>query len=297
LKLLITGASGLYGSKLAQLATGMNHTVYSGYSQDQPRYGTALQFDVSNRKHVEAAFEKATPEAVVHAASLTDVDKCEVSRELAWKINVEGTRNVAEMAKRHRASLVCVSTDYVFNGEKGQYRETDVPEPVNYYGVTKLQAEELVKGTVEEYCIARPSVIYGASPAAGKVNFALWLLDKLRRKEQAKIVTDQVISPTLNTSLARMTLELAERRLTGIYHVSGATRTSRFEFAKSIAQTFRLDANLLVPVTSAEMPWAAKRPRDSSLDTSKAQQTLRNKPLQMREALEHLKHELKPCFQ
>jgi dTDP-4-dehydrorhamnose reductase len=292
LKLFITGASGLYGSKLAEMATGRNYTVYSGYSRDQPVYGTPVQFDVSDRNQVKEAFKEVNPEVVVHAAALTDVDKCEINKELAWKINVEGTRNIAEVAKTSCTFLIYISTDYVFNGETGRYRETDTPDPINYYGFTKLKAEELIEDLVDEYCIARGSVIYGSTPAAGKVNFALWVLDKLKRSEQAKIVTDQWTSPTLNTNMAGMTLEIIERKLTGIFHLSGATRISRYDFAKQIAESFNLNSNLISPTTSAEFSWAAKRPKDSSLDTAKAQQTLKNKPLQITQALETMKQEL-----
>jgi dTDP-4-dehydrorhamnose reductase len=291
LKLIVTGASGLYGSKLAELATARNYEVYSGYNRDEPVCGTPVQFDVSDKNRVEEVFEKVGPEVVVHAAALTDVDKCEINKELAWKINVEGTRNIAEAVKTSGAFLFYVSTDYVFNGETGHYKEDDRPDPINYYGFTKLKAEELVKDLVGEYCIARASVIYGSTPAAGKVNFALWLLNKLERSEKARIVTDQWNSPTLNTNLADMTLEVIERKLTGIFHLSGATRISRYDFAKQIAESFNLDSNLISP-TASEFSWAAKRPRDSSLDTAKAQQTLKNKPLQINQALERMKQEL-----
>jgi dTDP-4-dehydrorhamnose reductase len=292
LRILVTGASGLFGSKLAELATARNFDVYSVYSRDQPSCGTPLQFDVSSKNQVEEAFGKVEPEVVVHAAALTDVDKCELDKELAWAINVEGTRNIVEAVKSLGAFLVYVSTDYVFNGEKGRYVETDETGPVNYYGLTKLKAEELVKSVVEKYCVARVSVIYGSTPAAGKINFALWLLNKLKRNEPVKIVTDQWNSPTLNTNLARMTLEILERQLTGVFHLSGATRVSRYDFAKLIAQTFSLDETLLSPCTSAEFSWVAKRPRDSSLVTEKAQQTLKSKPLQLNQAIELMKQEL-----
>jgi dTDP-4-dehydrorhamnose reductase len=292
LKLLITGASGLYGSKLAELATARNYAVYSGYSRDQPAYGAPIQFDASDKNQVEKAVKKVNPEVVVHAAALTDVDKCEINKELAWKINVEGTRNIAEAVKTSRAFLIYISTDYIFNGETGLYKETDRPDPINYYGLTKLKAEELVKDLIDEYCIARGSVIYGSTPAAGKVNFALWVLNKLKRNEQIKIVTDQWNSPTLNTNLADMTLEIIERKLTGTFHLSGATRISRYDFAKQIAENFNLDSNLISPTTSAEFSWSAKRPKDSSLDTAKAQQTLKNNPLQIKQALERMKQEL-----
>jgi dTDP-4-dehydrorhamnose reductase len=292
LKLLITGASGLYGSKLAELATARNYEVYSGFSRDEPVCGTPVQFDVSDKSRVEKVLEKVGPEVVVHAAALTDVDKCEINKELAWKINAEGTRNIADAVKTSGAFLIYASTDYVFNGETGHYKEDARPDPINYYGFTKLKAEELVKGLVGEYCIARASVIYGSTPAAGKVNFALWLLNKLERSEKARIVTDQWNSPTLNTNLADMTLEIIERKLTGIFHLSGATRISRYDFAKRIAENFNLDSDLISPTASAEFSWAAKRPRDSSLDTAKAQQTLKNKPLQINQALERMKQEL-----
>ena len=290
MKLLITGASGLYGSKLAKLAVTRNFEVYSGYNQDLPLYGNLEKFDISNKELVNEAFKRIKPDVVVHAATLTDVDKCELNKELAWKINVEATKNIAEAAKTTGSFLIYISTDYVFNGEKGNYTESDIPDPINYYGLTKLKAEELVKAQ-GEFCIARPSVIYGATPAAGKVNFALWIIDALSKGQRIKIVTDQWNTPTLNTSLADMTVEVLERRLTGIFHLCGATRISRFEFAQLIAEIFELDKSLIDPVKSAQFKWPAKRPMDSSLDTSKAQKILHNKPVEISEALKKLKSE------
>lgn len=292
MKLLITGASGLFGSKMAETAAAGGYVVYSGYSQDYPVYGTPLRFDITEKTIVEKAFSNVVPDVVVHAATLTDVDKCEVNKELAWKINVEGTKNIVEAAKKSRAFLVYVSTDYVFNGEKGNYKELDSPSPLNYYGLTKLKAEEFVQNTLEDYCVVRASVIYGAQPAAGKINFALWLINKLESKEPPKVLVDQWNSPTLNTNMANMTLEIIEHRLTGTYHISGATRISRYEFAKELARIFHLNADIIVPATMAQFSWPAKRPKDSSLDTAKAQHTLKNKPLQTQQALEQLKKEL-----
>ena len=205
LKLLITGASGLYGSKLAKLAVEKGIGVYSCDVQELPVCGNFVKFDVSNKQLVDEAFKRVKPDVVVHAATLTDVDKCELNKELAWKINVEGTQNIVDASKNVGSFLMYISTDYVFNGEKGNYKEEDLPDPINYYGVTKLKAEELVKAQAE-YFIARPSVIYGSTPAAGKVNFALWLIETLSKGEHVRIVTDQWNTPTLNSNLADMTL-------------------------------------------------------------------------------------------
>jgi dTDP-4-dehydrorhamnose reductase len=291
LKLLITGASGLYGSKLAQMALSKNFEVYSSDIQELSVFGNFVKLDISGKTQVDETFKTIKPDFVVHAATLTDVDKCELNKTLAWKVNVEGTKNIVEAAKATGSFLIYISTDYIFGGETGRYKETDVPNPINYYGITKLKAEEIVK-TQKEYFIARPSVMYGSTPAVGKVNFALWIIENLRKGEHVKIVTDQWNTPTLNTNLAEMTLEVIERKLTGVYHLCGATRVSRFKFAEQIADVFSLDKSLIEKVLSSQFTLPAKRPMDSSLDTSKAQQTMQHKPLEMDMALKQLKFEL-----
>jgi len=158
---------------------------------------------------------------------------------------------------------------------------------IDYYGYTKMLGEKYCE------CIARPCVIYGAKPASGKINSALWLINKLRNKEEVKIVTDQFITPTLNTNLGKRLLEISKRRLKGIFHTAGATRVSRYEFALRIADKFGLDKNLIIPSRMDEMKWIASRPKDSSLDTSKASRYLKEKPLDLDIALEILKGELK----
>ena len=292
MRMLVTGASGLLGTKLSEMALSQDHEVYSAYNTHRPLYGNPIQLDVSDKDAVEKAFRKIRPEVIVHAAALTNVDKCELERELAWRINVEGTENIARLCRRYDAFLVYVSTDYVFDGEAGMYRETDEPSPINYYGLTKLVGEERVKTVTDEFCIARASVIYGSVPAAGKVNFALWLLEKLGNEEKAKVVTDQWNSPTLNTNLAKMVLEVAERKMTGTYHLAGATRISRYDFAKLIAENFNLDEQLIIPASSDQFKWAAKRPKDSSLNTQKAHHMLKNKPLKVEQAVAIMKDEL-----
>jgi dTDP-4-dehydrorhamnose reductase len=292
LKLLITGASGLYGSKLAQIATNKGHDVYALHSEHTAKYGTPIQADITNKNLIQQQLETIQPDVIIHAASMTDVDKCELNKELAWKINVEGTRNITQTAHKNRSYLMFISTDYVFDGERGCYKETDQPSPLSYYAYTKLAAEKIVQSATDQFCIARPSVIYGATPAAGKVNFALWILNKLHSKEKANLFVDQWNSPTLNTSMAEMTLETAERRLTGVFHLSGATRISRFDFAKALAKIFDLDSSFLLPTETKNMSFPAKRPKDSSLDTSKAMQILANRPLKIEEALKRLKSEI-----
>jgi dTDP-4-dehydrorhamnose reductase len=290
LRLLVTGGSGLLGTRLCQIAVGKNHEVYAAYSQHKPIYGTPLEFNILDLKVEKQIIDKTKPDAIVHAAALTDVDKCEREKKLAWKTNVEATTNLAHLCKKRDLFLVYVSTDYVFDGQKGMYKEIDNPAPVNYYGLTKLKGEEAVQA-LDNYCIARGGVIYGSTPATGKINFALWLLDKLRKREEVKIITDQWNSPTLNVNMAQMILETLEKRSNGIFHLAGATRLSRYKFAEHLAETFNLDSKYIKPITSDHIKWIAKRPKDSSLNVKKAEQTLTNKPLRIFKALEKMKEE------
>lgn len=291
MRILVTGASGLLGSKLVEILLRKGYAVYAGYNENKPKAGLPIKLDVSNEVDVERAFEISRPEVVVHAAALTDVDACELKKELAWSINVVGTRNIVKLSKKYSAFLIYISTDYVFKGDKGMYSESDPTEPVNYYGYTKLMGEEEVR-LLEEHCIARTSVIYGSIPAAGKVNFALLVVDKLRKGEKVRALTDQWNSPTLNVNLAEMIVEIVERRLLGTFHLAGATRISRYDFARLIARKFNLDERLIQPITSNEISWIAQRPRDSSLNVEKASRTLKIKPLDIHRSLEILRSEL-----
>jgi dTDP-4-dehydrorhamnose reductase len=290
MKLLITGASGLLGTRLCRTALRKNHEVYSAYDQHKPLYGTPVKLDILDPKHEQQILNKIKPDAVVHAAAMTDVDKCELEKDLAWKTNAEATTNLARLCKERDAFLVYVSTDYVFDGRKGMYKETDPPLPINHYGLTKLEGERAVEG-LGKYCIARGSVIYGATQGTGKINFASWLLNKLKKKEEVKIVTDQWNSPTLNVNMAEMILEAVEKRTIGTIHLAGATRLSRYEFAKHIAQVFNLDSDYITPLRTDHIKWVAKRPRDSSLNVEKAELALTNKPLKIHEALKKMKEE------
>jgi dTDP-4-dehydrorhamnose reductase len=291
MRILVTGASGLLGSKLVEILLRKGYAVYAGYNENKPKAGLPIKLDVSNEVDVERAFEISRPEVVVHAAALTDVDACELKKELAWSINVVGTRNIVKLSKKYSAFLIYISTDYVFKGDKGMYSEDDPTEPVNYYGYTKLMGEEEVR-LLEEHCVARTSVIYGSIPAAGKVNFALLVVDKLRKGEKVRALTDQWNSPTLNVNLAEMIVEIVERRLLGTFHLAGATRISRYDFARLIARKFNLDERLIQPITSNEISWIAQRPRDSSLNVEKASRTLKIKPLDIHRSLEILRSEL-----
>jgi dTDP-4-dehydrorhamnose reductase len=292
LKAIVTGASGLFGSCLVELALKEGFEVYSGYYEHLVNIGHPFKLNVTNSGAIMNTFSRIRPDIVVHAAALTDVDLCERDKVFAYQTNIDGTRNIIDACRRFGVYLVYISTDYVFQGDKGMYKEDDSCSPVNYYGNSKLESEKLVKSSGLDYLVVRASVIFGSRPALGKVNFALWALEKLRKEETIHILVDQFISPTLNSSLAEMVLEAVNRWFTGVYHMSGATRLSRFDFVTKLAEIFDLDRLLIRPAKMGDMNWFAMRPNDSSLDVRKATSQLRHKPLNIDEAVRRLKFEM-----
>jgi len=278
MKILVTGASGLLGHKLVKELLLRDYEVYAIYNRHEVgithRNLRKTRLDIVNNVALEDLILKVKPEVIIHAAAYTDVDGCEVDKSYAWKINVEATRSIVRAARVIKSFLIYVSTDYVFDGEKGMYKEDDVPNPINYYGLTKLIGEEIVKSSDLLYTIVRPSAIYGVG--LGKLNFALFVANKLSNGETVKALVDQYVSPTLNTFLAQAITEIVELRPMGILHIAGE-RMNRYEFAVKIAEVMGLPKELVNEGKMNEMKWRAKRPKDSSLNIEKARQLLKTR--------------------
>lgn len=267
-KILITGASGLLGHALVKQATEKGYNVCSIYREHKPESGRAVHLDITDERSVNECVQKERPGVVVNTASVTDVDLCEREPELARSVNGSAAGILADVCDKVNAFLVQMSTDYVFDGTKGNYNENDSPAPVNEYGSSKLLGEQLVMKH-ENTCVARASVVFGWGRAF-RPNFGTWLYGKLSKGERVNVVSDQFASPTLNTNLASMVLDLGERGTRGLIHVAGATRASRYDFAIKLAMQLNFDPKLVTPVKSDSSSWIAKRPLDSSLNVTKA---------------------------
>jgi len=285
-KVLITGASGLLGRKLVKALSEGYEVIPT--DKTHPAYPDSVRMDIVDGSEVARVLSGARPELVVHAAAETDVDKCEINRELAWSVNAEGTRNIAAACAKIGVKLVYVSTDYVFDGEKELYREQDEANPVNYYGVTKLEGERFVRELCEDFIIARTSVLYGWHPR--KLNFATWIIDSLKSGQRISVVEDHYNSPTLADNLAEVILRIVRIDATGLYHIAGSERISRYGFAMQTAEVFGLDRSLITPVKMQDFNvWVAKRPRDSSLSVDKAKHELNVSLLDVREGLRNMR--------
>jgi dTDP-4-dehydrorhamnose reductase len=286
--LLVTGASGLLGSKTVSCAK-RNFTVIATHST-KPLHSKSLKLNVTNVEEVLTIFQKFKPNMVVHAASETNVDKCEIEKEHAWKVNVEGAKNIAFACNKVGAKLVYISTDYVFDGLKGNYSEEDKPNPINYYGVTKFEGEKKVIQHCPDHVILRTSVLYGWHP--WKQNFVTWVINQLKQNKEIAVVQDHFNTPTLADNLAEMSIEALQKDLHGVYHASGSERINRYDFAVQIAKTFNLDASLIKPIKMSQLAsWVAKRPKDSSLNTDKIQKQLKTKPLNIIQGLKLMREE------
>jgi dTDP-4-dehydrorhamnose reductase len=251
-----------------------------------------IKADITDLAALQILFQSAKPNTVIHTASETNVDKCEIEKDRAWKINVEGTRNIVEACRQTDAKLIYISTDYVFDGEKGMYSEEDIPNPLNFYGLGKLEGERQASKSSPNMAILRTSVLYGTHPT--KQDFVTWVMTKLKQANEITVVDDHFNTPTLAQNLASMALEIAQRDLKGIFNTSGSERISRFDFARKIAVAFGLDDSLIKPIKMKELAaWIAIRPRDSSLNTVKIQRELKTQPLSINVGLSKLRNELK----
>jgi len=217
---------------------------------------------------------------------MTNVDLCEKEKDLAMKINAIATEILAKQAAKNNSFFVYVSTDYVFDGGEGMKKENDEPNPVDYYGRSKLEGERSLMKLASSWCIARTSTPYGLHST--KSTFPIWVANKLKENTEITVVTDQHTSPTYVPNLSRMLIEIARRQIVGIFHVSGATRISRYDMAEKLADKLKLSKTLLLTSSIEKMNWIAKRPKDSSLDISKALDILKEKPLDIEQGLDSL---------
>jgi len=262
-RLVVTGAGGQLGSEICRLSAQETYGTYLGSRPAPVGRANLIEMDITDVDAVGKVFASLRPDCVVHCAAMTSVDSCETDKYTAWEVNVDGTKNIVRACGKYGASLVYISTDYVFDGTKGNYVETDVPNPLNHYARTKL-AGEMLAGTLGNHLILRSSVMF----SSGGKNFVSWVRDSLS-KGQTKIVTDQINSPTLAAELADAVLKLVELKATGVYHTAGDERISRYDFAKTIANIFGLDASRITAARTAELFQKAVRPADSSLKIEK----------------------------
>ncbi|MDH3765150.1 MAG: dTDP-4-dehydrorhamnose reductase [Nitrosopumilus sp.] len=290
MKFLVTGSAGLVGSQVVKDLIIQNHQVYSCYNNSIPQDGIPTKLDLANQNDIKNILNEIQPDVIIHLAAMTGVDLCEIEQDLAMTINAKSTETLANESAKQKSFFVYVSTDYVFDGKLGMRKESDSQNPLGFYGKSKLTGEISVNRLASGWCIARTSTPFGVHPT--KKSFPLWVKENLELKKEISVLTDQYTSPTYVPNLSKMLIEIATRQITGMIHLAGANRISRYTLAEMVADKLNLDKTLLKPVKITEMNWKAQRPQDSSLDVSLATEILEEKPQKIGQSLDLFLSEL-----
>jgi dTDP-4-dehydrorhamnose reductase len=278
MRFLITGASGYLGAYLVRHLRGAGDPVvaWSG-SQRGDLFGVPLRpVDLADPDAVAAAFDEARPDVILHAAALAKVGDCHRDPERAERINAGGSAVLADLAARAAARLVLVSTDLVFDGERGGYREEDTPAPLSVYGRTKAAAEEVVLSGTRN-AVVRVSLLFGPS-ATDRPSFFDHQAEALRTGRPIQLFTDEWRTPLSLLTAATALVEVGRSDWTGRLHVGGPERMSRFEMGQRLAEALGVGAGGIVPTERGQAPAAEPRPRDTSLDSSRWRQSFPQVP-------------------
>jgi dTDP-4-dehydrorhamnose reductase len=267
-----------------------NHTVYSCYHDEKPLHGIPIFLNLTDKKKIIQTLQEIKPDNVIHLAAMTNVDLCEEQQELATQINFKATETISQQSAKQNIFFLYVSTDYVFDGINGMYQENDSTNPLGFYGKSKLDGEIALNKLASGWCIARTSSPFGTHPK--KKSFPLWIKENLELKKKIPVLVDQFTTPTYVPNLSKMLIEIATKQITGIIHVSGATRISRYSLAELVADKLSLEKKFLTRTKINDMAWKAKRPKDSSLNVSLANKILDEKPQKIEQSLELFINEL-----
>jgi dTDP-4-dehydrorhamnose reductase len=272
-RLLITGASGLLGANLVLEAVPSHDVTAIYHSQPLKLDGVAsTALDLSNGEATYQTFTSLSPDWVIHCAAETDVDRCELDPDLAHQVNHFMTRSVARAAFEVGAELLHISTDAVFDGESVSNHENEVPEPINVYGVSKLEGERAVVEEHPSALIIRTN-FYGYN-AQNKKSLAEFFLDNLEHGNACKGFTDVEVKLLLVNDLCKILLRMIENDIAGIFHVLAADCVSKYEFGVKVAQAFGFESNLIEPVEVSSVALTAKRPKKLCLSTMKLEQVM-----------------------
>lgn len=297
MKILVTGANGLLGYKLIQLLSSQAEitTIATGRKKISglPARVQFYELDVTDHDQTLDVLNKTKPDVVIHTAAMTQVDQCETERDLCWKANVTGVENVIEACEKNNIHLIHVSTDFIFDGTHGPLDEQATPNPVNFYGESKLAGEQAVQKSKLQWAILRTVLVYGVTPDLSRSNIVLWVKKSLEEGKTINVVNDQWRTPTLAEDLALGCYLAASKKATGIYHISGEEMMTPFDIANQTAEFFTLDKSLIKPADSSTFRQPAMRPPKTGFIITKAKQELGYQPHTFKQGLTLLASQLK----
>jgi dTDP-4-dehydrorhamnose reductase len=290
-KVLVTGANGLLGQHLIKVLLHKNYQVIAT-SRGESRLPfepssnyTYRAMDVANAMETFSVMSNEKPDVVVHAAAMTQVDDCELRPQQCERINVQGTSQVLTDAETFSSHFIFISTDFVFDGEKGNYSEEEDTKPISLYGFSKLQAESMVQTSTIPFAIVRTCLVYGNLLKGTRSNIISWVRESLEQGKTIQVVSDQLRTPTYVEDLANGIALIIEKKATGIYHISGKDWLTPYDMAIKTAHKFQLDTSKIVKVDASTFKQPGRRPLKTGFVIEKARKELGYEPMSFDEGL------------
>jgi len=304
-KILITGSNGLLGQKIVHALLKRKDVEIIATSLGENRMllkdsYTYESLDITNKDQVQNILTKYKPNTVINTAAMTNVDACETKKEECWAINVTAVKHFIDVIKqlqtldsKLQTHFIHLSTDFIFDGEKGsEYMETDIPNPLSYYGKSKWESEKILSNSSISWAIARAIIVYGIADNMSRTNIVLWAKDALTKGQKINVVDDQFRSPTLAEDLANGCILIADKKAQGVYHLSGPKTMSILDLVYIVADVWELDKTLITPSKSNNLNQAAKRPPYTGFVIDKARNELGYNPHSFEEGLKILAKQL-----
>ena len=290
MKILITGSNGLLGQKIVRQALKKGTTFLATSKGDNRNPDCPSEkyqsLDICDATAIEKVFSDFQPTHIIHTAAITNVDACELNPEECEMVNVTATRYLFEAAQKINAHFQLISTDFIFDGEKGNYKETDEPNPLSVYAKSKVDAEAiLLNSDYKNHSILRTIIVYGIGNNLSRNNIICWAKEALSKGQPMNIIDDQFRAPTWADDLAWACLRICELNKTGIYHISGPETLSIYTIVERVANYFDLSTETLTKTDSSTLNQPAKRPPRTGFDLSKSRNELGYNPKTLEETL------------
>ena len=293
-RVVITGSNGLLGQTLVSLLLEESNSYeVTGFSKGPNRSKrndfNYVSVDITDQKSLKTQLKLVRPHFIVNTAAMTNVDACESNRDACYALNVSAVGYLTEISKSIGAHLIHLSTDFIFDGIQGNYKETDTANPLSYYGETKLISEEILNNSTIDFTILRTILVYGLTADMSRSNIVLWVKESLEQHREIQIVNDQYRTPTFVLSLAEACKRCIDIRAKGTFHIASNTLLSIYEIALQIAETFGLDEQYIKPIETATLNQPANRPVKTGFDLTKTKNELNFHPKSFKEDLQKFK--------
>lgn len=296
-KVIITGSNGLLGQSLLELLLQEkeNYQVF-GFSRGKNRSGRTdfdyLSIDITDKNRLKNEVEKINPDFIINTAAMTQVDDCETNKKACDTLNVDVVKWLAEISSTINCHLIQISTDFIFDGKKGYYKETDAPNPLSYYGLSKLKSEEVLTNSTIDFTILRTILVYGKVYDMSRNNIVLWVKKMLENQQEITIVDDQYRMPTYVVDLAMACKIAIDKKAIGIFNIASNTLLSVYQIAQEIANCFGLNKDFIKPISTATLNQTAPRPAKTGFDLTKTNSQLSFYPKSFKEDLKKFKEQL-----